>query len=222
MICNGVVLSQLWLEGQSQASVMTQYMAPFLITYGAASSGSPRGLRDRLCGRADAFQCGLRLDHPMISVALLSDTQMKRRGTLHLLHHSGRRTGTSASRSSSESPGAEVGVRVTTDLMTMFGGTAFPARPPVEIYFETQGGSGYGTGNDVASQRGSCFPSPHRRPAALVAHQPSPRSALAPVRDGHSLESPDEESKSQHKERAVWTPRRVHPRGIPRHRACII
>jgi alkylation response protein AidB-like acyl-CoA dehydrogenase len=46
---------------------------------------------------------------------------------------------------------AEVGVRVTTDLMTMFGGTAFAARLPFERYFrDARAGLVMGLANDVA------------------------------------------------------------------------
>jgi isovaleryl-CoA dehydrogenase len=46
---------------------------------------------------------------------------------------------------------AEVGVRVTTDLMTMFGGTAFAGHLPFERYFrDARAGLVMGQANDVA------------------------------------------------------------------------
>ena len=46
---------------------------------------------------------------------------------------------------------AEVGVRVTTDLMTLFGGTAFAGRLPFERYFrDARAGLVMGQANDVA------------------------------------------------------------------------
>jgi acyl-CoA dehydrogenase len=46
---------------------------------------------------------------------------------------------------------SEVGVRVTTDLMTMFGGTAFAGRLPFERYFrDARAGLVMGQANDTA------------------------------------------------------------------------
>jgi len=46
---------------------------------------------------------------------------------------------------------SEAAVRVTTDLMTMFGGTAFAARLPLERYFrDARAGLVMGQANDVA------------------------------------------------------------------------
>jgi alkylation response protein AidB-like acyl-CoA dehydrogenase len=46
---------------------------------------------------------------------------------------------------------SEVGVRVTTDLMTMFGGTAFASRLPFERYFrDARAGLVMGPANDTA------------------------------------------------------------------------
>ncbi len=46
---------------------------------------------------------------------------------------------------------SEVGVRVTTDLMTMFGGTAFAGRLPFERYFrDARAGLVMGQANDRA------------------------------------------------------------------------
>ena len=46
---------------------------------------------------------------------------------------------------------SEVGVRVTSDLMTMFGGTAFAGRLPFERYFrDARAGLVMGQANDVA------------------------------------------------------------------------
>ena len=46
---------------------------------------------------------------------------------------------------------AEVGVRVTAELMTMFGGTAFAGRLPFERYFrDARAGLVMGLANDVA------------------------------------------------------------------------
>jgi len=161
MIFNGVVpeanLVGIELEDHS-VPVMTRYMAPCqILTYGAAYLGIASGAFELACveGNKRFPSGGRRLDNPLNQrrMAELSVHIEAARAFLHTVAAMA-----DAERLPSVMPlmqakvlCAEVGVRVTTDLMTLFGGTAFASRLPFERYFrDARAGIVMGLANDVA------------------------------------------------------------------------
>ena len=161
MIFNGVVpeenLVGLELEDKS-VPVMTKYMSPCLIlTYGAAYLGIASGAFEIACteGNKRFPSGGRRLDNPinLRRMAEMSAQIEAARGLLHIAASM-----VDSARTTSILPllqakvlCSEVGVRVTSDLMTMFGGTAFAGRLPFERYFrDARAGLVMGQANDVA------------------------------------------------------------------------
>ena len=145
MIFNGVVpeenLVGIELKDKSEP-VFTKYMTPCLIlTYGAAYLGIASGAFEVACAEGDKrFPSGARrLDNPINQrrMAEMSAEIEAARALLHVaaaMVESGRATSI-LPLLQAKVRCSEVGVRVTTDLMTMFGGTAFAGRLPFERYF---------------------------------------------------------------------------------------
>jgi len=161
MIFNGVVpeenLVGIELE-DSSVPVMIKYMAPCqILTYGAAYLGIASGAFDIACAEgAKRYPSGARrLDSPINQrrMAEMSAQIEAARALLHLaaaMADSGRATSV-LPYLQAKVVCSEVGVHVTTDLMTMFGGTAFAGRLPFERYFrDARAGLVMGQANDTA------------------------------------------------------------------------
>ncbi len=161
MIFNGVVpeenLVGIELKDKSEP-VFTKYMTPCLIlTYGAAYLGIASGAFEVACAEGDKrFPSGARrLDNPINQrrMAEMSAEIEAARALLHVaaaMVDSGRATSI-LPLLQAKVRCSEVGVRVTTDLMTMFGGTAFAGRLPFERYFrDARAGMVMGHANDTA------------------------------------------------------------------------
>lgn len=161
MIFNGVVpeanLMGIELEDTS-VPVMTKYMAPCqILTYGAAYLGIASGAFALACAEGDKRfpSGGRRLDNP-IHQRRLAEISVQIEAARALLHAAAAMA--DAGRAPSVLPFlqakvlcAEVGVRVTAELMTLFGGTAFAARLPFERYFrDARAGLVMGVANDAA------------------------------------------------------------------------
>lgn len=161
MIFNGVVpeenLVGIELEDKS-VPVMTKYMAPCqILTYGAAYLGIASGAFEIACAEGDKrFPSGARrLDSP-INQRRMAEMSAQIEAARALLHSvaamadSGRATSI-LPLLQAKVVCSKVGVRVTTDLMTMFGGTAFAGRLPFERYFrDARAGLVMGQANDAA------------------------------------------------------------------------
>jgi alkylation response protein AidB-like acyl-CoA dehydrogenase len=161
MIFNGVVpeenLVGIELEDKS-VPVMTKYMAPCqILTYGAAYLGIASGAFDIACVEGDKRfpSGGRRLDNP-INQRRMAEMSAQIEAARALLHAAAAMADTGRATSvlpflQAKVVCSEVGVRVTTDLMTMFGGTAFASRLPFERYFrDARAGLVMGQANDVA------------------------------------------------------------------------
>ena len=161
MIFNGVVpeenLVGIELEDKS-VPVMTKYMAPCqILTYGAAYLGIASGAFEIACAEGSKrFPSGARrLDNP-INQRRMAEMSAQVEAARALLHSAAAMA--DSERATSILPllqakviCSEVGVRVTTELMTMFGGTAFAGRLPFERYFrDARAGLVMGQANDVA------------------------------------------------------------------------
>jgi isovaleryl-CoA dehydrogenase len=161
MIFNGVVpepnLVGIELEDH-RVPVMTKYMAPCqILTYGAAYLGTASGAFALACAEGDKRfpSGGRRLDNP-INQRRLAEMSVQIEAARALLHAAAAMA--DAGRTPSVLPFlqakvlcAEVGVRVTAELMTLFGGTAFAARLPFERYFrDARAGLVMGVANDAA------------------------------------------------------------------------
>jgi len=161
MIFNGVVpeanLVGIELEDKS-VPVMTKYMAPCqILTYGAAYLGIASGVFEIACAEGDKRfpSGGRRLDNP-IHQRCMAEMSAQIEAARALLHAAAAMA--DAGRAASVLPFlqakvvcAEVGVRVTTDLMTLFGSTAFAGHLPFERYFrDARAGLVMGQANDVA------------------------------------------------------------------------
>jgi isovaleryl-CoA dehydrogenase len=161
MIFNGVVpeenLVGIELEDKS-VPVMTKYMAPCqILTYGAAYLGIASGAYEIASVEASKrFPSGARrLDNP-INQRRMAEMSVQIEAGRALLHAA------AAMADSGRAPSvlpflqakvfcAEVGVNVTSDLMTIFGGTAFAGRLPFERYFrDARAGLVMGQANDTA------------------------------------------------------------------------
>lgn len=161
MIFNGVVpeanLVGIELEDHS-VPVMTRYMAPCqILTYGAAYLGIASGAFEIACVEGDKRfpSGGRRFDNP-INQRRMAEMSVQIEAARALLHAAAAMA--DAGRAPSLMPFlqakvvcAEVGAHVTTELMTLFGGTAFAARLPFERYFrDARAGLVMGLANDVA------------------------------------------------------------------------
>jgi alkylation response protein AidB-like acyl-CoA dehydrogenase len=161
MIFNGVVpeenLVGIDLEDKS-VPVMTKYMMPCLIlTYGAAYLGIASGAFEIACTEGDKrFPSGARrLDNP-INQRRMAEMSAQIEAARALLHAAAAMADSGKVESflpllQAKVVCSEAAVRVTTDLMTMFGGTAFAGRLPFERYFrDARAGLVMGLANDVA------------------------------------------------------------------------
>ncbi|PKB61849.1 MAG: hypothetical protein BZY79_01595 [SAR202 cluster bacterium Casp-Chloro-G4] len=161
MIFNGVVpyenLLGIELEGEKEP-VMQKYMMPVLIlTYGAAYLGVAAGAFELACIEGNKrFASGARrLDNP-INKRRISELGAQIESARAFLHAAasmadqGRATST-LPYLQAKVMCSEVAVRVTQDLMTMFGGTAFSRQLPFERYFrDARAGLIMGVANDQA------------------------------------------------------------------------
>jgi isovaleryl-CoA dehydrogenase len=159
MIFNGVVPEGNRLGiGHEDEPIMPKYLMPLLIlTYGAAYLGIASGAFDLACHEGDKrFPSGARrLDSPM-NQRRIAEMSAQIEAARALLHTAAAIA--DAGRAPSLLPYiqakvmcAEAAVRVTQDLMTMFGGTAFAARLPFERYFrDARAGIVMGMANDQA------------------------------------------------------------------------
>jgi len=161
MIFNGVVpeenLVGIELKDKS-VPVFTKYMTPCLIlTYGAAYLGIASGAFEIACVEGDKrYPSGARrLDNP-INLRRMAEMSAQIEAARALLHAAAAMV--DSGRAISMLPllqakvlCSEAGVRVTADLMTMFGGTAFAGRLPFERYFrDARAGLVMGQANDAA------------------------------------------------------------------------
>ena len=161
MIFNGVVpeenLVGIELKDKS-VPVFTKYMTPCLIlTYGAAYLGIASGAFEIACAEGDKrYPSGARrLDNP-INLRRMAEMSAQIEAARALLHAAAAMV--DSGRAISMLPllqakvlCSEAGVRVTADLMTMFGGTAFAGRLPFERYFrDARAGLVMGQANDTA------------------------------------------------------------------------
>jgi len=161
MIFNGVVpeenLVGIELKDKS-VPVFTKYMTPCLIlTYGAAYLGIASGAFEIACAEGDKrYPSGARrLDNP-INLRRMAEMSAQIEAARALLHTAAAMV--DSGRAISMLPllqakvlCSEAGVRVTADLMTMFGGTAFAGRLPFERYFrDARAGLVMGQANDTA------------------------------------------------------------------------
>jgi alkylation response protein AidB-like acyl-CoA dehydrogenase len=161
MIFNGVVPEEnlVGVELQDKSvPVMTRYMAPCqILTYGAAYLGIASGAFEIACEQGDKRfpSGGRRLDDP-INLRRMAELSAQIEAARAVLHSVAAMA--DADRLPSTLPllqakvvCSEVGVRVTADLMTMFGGTAFAGRLPFERYFrDARAGLVMGAANDGA------------------------------------------------------------------------
>ncbi len=161
MIFNGVVpeenLVGIELKDKS-VPVFTKYMTPCLIlTYGAAYLGIASGAFEIACVEGGKrYPSGARrLDNP-INLRRMAEMSAQIEAARALLHAAAAMV--DSGRAISMLPllqakvlCSEAGVRVTADLMTMFGGTAFAGRLPFERYFrDARAGLVMGQANDAA------------------------------------------------------------------------
>jgi alkylation response protein AidB-like acyl-CoA dehydrogenase len=144
--------------GHDDEPIMPKYLMPLLIlTYGAAYLGIASGAYDLACQEGDKHfpSGGRRLDSP-INQRRIAEMSAQIEAARALLHSAAAIA--DAGRAPSLLPYiqakvvcAEAAVRVTQDLMTMFGGTAFAARLPFERYFrDARAGIVMGMANDQA------------------------------------------------------------------------
>ena len=161
MIFNGVVPEEnvlgIELEGEKEP-VMAKYMMPVLIlTYGAAYLGIASGAYELACIEGDKrfASGGRRLDNPINQrrIAEMSAQIESARAFLHVaaaMMDEGRATSL-LPYIQAKVICSELAVRVTQDLMTMFGGTAFARQLPFERYFrDARAGVVMGLANDQA------------------------------------------------------------------------
>jgi isovaleryl-CoA dehydrogenase len=159
MVFTGVVPAENRLGiGHEDEPIMPKYLMPLLIlTYGAAYLGIASGAYDLACQEGDKrYPSGARrLDSP-INQRRIAEMGAQIEAARALLHTAAAIA--DADRAPSLLPYiqakvicAEAAVRVTQDLMTMFGGTAFAARLPFERYFrDARAGIVMGMANDQA------------------------------------------------------------------------
>jgi alkylation response protein AidB-like acyl-CoA dehydrogenase len=159
MVFHGVVPAEHRLGiGREKEPVIAKYMMPLLIlTYGAAYLGIASGAYELACQEgAKRFPSGARrLDAP-INQRRFAEMSAQIEAARTLLHSA------AAMADAGKAPSivpyiqakvlcAEAAIRVTQDLMTIFGGTAFAARLPFERYFrDARAGLVMGMANDQA------------------------------------------------------------------------
>jgi alkylation response protein AidB-like acyl-CoA dehydrogenase len=159
MIFNGVVPAEHRLGiGREKEPVIAKYMMPLLIlTYAAAYLGIASGAYEIACEEGmKRFPSGARrLDAP-INQRRFAEMSAQIEAARALLHSA------AAMADAGKAPSivpyiqakvlcSEAAVRVTQDLMTIFGGTAFAARLPFERYFrDARAGMVMGMANDQA------------------------------------------------------------------------
>jgi alkylation response protein AidB-like acyl-CoA dehydrogenase len=161
MIFNGVVpqenLLGLELEGEKEP-VMQKYMSPVLIlTYGAAYLGIASGAFELACIEGDKrFVSGSRrFDNP-INKRRISEMSAQIESARAFLHTAASMADEGRAESllpyiQAKVICSEVAVRVTQDLMTIFGGTAYARQLPFERYFrDARAGLIMGMANDQA------------------------------------------------------------------------
>ncbi len=161
MIFNGVVpqenLLGLELEGEEEP-VMQKYMSPVLIlTYGAAYLGIASGAFELACIEGDKrFVSGSRrFDNP-INKRRISEMSAQIESARAFLHTAASMADEGRAESllpyiQAKVICSEVAVRVTQDLMTIFGGTAYARQLPFERYFrDARAGLIMGMANDQA------------------------------------------------------------------------
>lgn len=161
MIFNGVVPEEYLLGTDNPGeSVMGKYMQPVLIlTYGAAYLGIASGAYELACQEGNKrYPSGARrLDNP-INQRRIAEMSAQIEAARALLHTAASMFDQGLAESAvpyiqAKVLCSEAAVRVTTDLMTMFGGTAFAARLPFERYFrDARAGMVMGMANDQAYQ----------------------------------------------------------------------
>jgi alkylation response protein AidB-like acyl-CoA dehydrogenase len=153
---------------QPTATLWGKYLMPVLVlTYGAAYLGIASGAYELACVEATKrFPSGSRRIDSPINQRRLAEISAQIEAARVLLHT----VASAADQGRVTSPlpflqakvlCSEAAVRVTQDLMTMFGGTAFAGRLPFERYFrDARAGMVMGVANDQAYQQiaGILFP----------------------------------------------------------------
>jgi alkylation response protein AidB-like acyl-CoA dehydrogenase len=159
MIFNGVVPAEHRLGiGHEEEPVIVKYMMPLLIlTYAAAYLGIASGAYERAIPEVTKRFSGgdRRIDAPL-NQRRFAEMSAQIEAARALLHTAAAMA--DAGRSPSPVPYvqakvlcSEAAIRVTQDLMTIFGGTAFAARLPFERYFrDARAGMVMGMANDQA------------------------------------------------------------------------
>lgn len=159
MLFHGIVPAEHRLGiGSEDGAVIAKYMTPLvLLTYGAAYLGIASGAYELACQEATRrFPSGARrLDAP-INQHRFAEMSAQIQAARALLHSASAMADTARAPSivpylEAKVLCSEVAVRVTQDLMTIFGGTAFAARLPFERYFrDARAGLVMGFANDQA------------------------------------------------------------------------
>lgn len=159
MVFTGVVPAEHRLGiGREDEPVIPKYMMPLLIlTYGAAYLGIASGAYELACQEATTrFPSGARrLDAP-INQRRFAEMSAQIEAARALLHSAAAMADSGRARSpvpyvQAKVLCSEAAVRVTQDVMTIFGGTAFAGRLPFERYFrDARAGLVMGMANDQA------------------------------------------------------------------------
>ena len=159
---------------QPTATLWGTYLMPVLIlTYGAAYLGIASGAYELACVEAaKQYPSGARRIDSPINQRRMAELSAQIEGARALLHAAA--SVADQGRTTSPLPFiqakvlcSEAAVRVTQDLMTMFGGTAFAGRLPFERYFrDARAGVVMGLANDQAYQNiaGILFPEDPGKP----------------------------------------------------------
>jgi len=169
MLFNGTVPeANLLGADQPTATLWGRYLMPLLVlTYGAAYLGIASGAYELACAEvARRYPSGARrLDNPL-NQRRMAEFSAQIEAARALLHAAACMA--DQGRAASPLPFlqakvlcAEAAVRITQDLMTVFGGTAFAGRLPFERYFrDARAGMVMGVANDQAYQNiaGLLFP----------------------------------------------------------------
>ncbi len=159
MIFNGVVPAEHRVGiGREKEPVLPKYMMPLLIlTYGAAYLGIASGAYEIACQEATKrFASGARRMDAAINQRRFAEMSAQIEAARVLLHAAAAMADAGTAPSlvpyvQAKVLCSEAAVRVTQDLMTIFGGTAFAARLPFERYFrDARAGLVMGMANDQA------------------------------------------------------------------------
>lgn len=169
MLFNGTVPEgNLLGAGQPTATLWGTYLMPVLVlTYAAAYLGIASGAYELACiEAARKYPSGARRIDSPVNQRRMAELSAQIEASRALLHAAA--SVADQGRATSPLPYiqakvlcSEVAVRVTQDLMTMFGGTAFAGRLPFERYFrDARAGMVMGLANDQAYQNiaGILFP----------------------------------------------------------------